>query len=269
MSYRKVARSYRRSAARAYGGFEQRPRARLAAVAGLMVIVLGVGMAILIASHSGTSLGTSGNAADLASNCTTPTATASAATDSDGHGRRHGSAHDTGRRRPARQQRRAAAPAAAAPATAGARGGRRGDGQPRRRRRPAAALATPRAARRRPPPRRRAATATPSATATATRDRHRNRHCGHAHVHRIGHAVPVCHAIGHADHSDDGRECQLRHHRAGQAADRAGPGHAVPAHRDGRRLAGRLWLQYGQRGEPRRLRAGDHPGSGHRETIGV
>src|ERR1022692_4719939 len=80
MSYRKVARSYRRSAAGTYGRFEQRPRARLAAVAGLMVMVLGAGMAILIASHSGTALGTSGNAADLASGCTTPTATAPAST---------------------------------------------------------------------------------------------------------------------------------------------------------------------------------------------
>ena len=36
-------------------------------------------MAILIASHSGTAIGTSGNAADLASNCPTPTSTAPAA----------------------------------------------------------------------------------------------------------------------------------------------------------------------------------------------
>lgn len=35
-------------------------------------------MAILVASHSGTALGTSGNAANLASNCPTPTSTASA-----------------------------------------------------------------------------------------------------------------------------------------------------------------------------------------------
>jgi hypothetical protein len=47
-----------------------------------MVMVLGAGIAILIGSHSGTAIGTSGNAANLASGCTTPTATASASTTS-------------------------------------------------------------------------------------------------------------------------------------------------------------------------------------------
>jgi len=76
MSYRRVARSYRKSIARTYGGFQERPRARLAVMAVLMACVLGAGMAILIVTHSG--IGTSRNTANLASSCTTPATTGSA-----------------------------------------------------------------------------------------------------------------------------------------------------------------------------------------------
>src|SRR5450755_1697980 len=79
MSYRRVAKSYRRSIASRYRQLEQRPRARLAAMAGLLVVVLAVGMAFLIAPHFGTNLSASSSAANLASACTTSSPSTSAA----------------------------------------------------------------------------------------------------------------------------------------------------------------------------------------------
>jgi hypothetical protein len=76
MSYRRVAKSYRRSIARRYRQLEERPRRRLAAVAGLMVVVLAVGMALLIAPHFAATLSASSNA-NLASACVSPSASAS------------------------------------------------------------------------------------------------------------------------------------------------------------------------------------------------
>ena len=63
MSYRRVARSYRKGLARQY--MEEHPRARIGAVAGLMVAVLGVVVGMLYPSHSGTAL----NTANVASAC--------------------------------------------------------------------------------------------------------------------------------------------------------------------------------------------------------
>jgi hypothetical protein len=76
MSYRRVAKSYRRSIARRYRQLEDRPRRRLAAMAGLMVVVLAVGMALLIAPHFAATLSASSNA-NLASACVSPSASAS------------------------------------------------------------------------------------------------------------------------------------------------------------------------------------------------
>jgi hypothetical protein len=71
MSYRRVARTYRRNVVRTYGGVIERRRARLAAMAAVMVAGLVAGMAILAPSHSWRALGISGNAANLVSSCAT------------------------------------------------------------------------------------------------------------------------------------------------------------------------------------------------------
>ena len=89
MSYRRTARSYRRNVARYYQVFEGRPRARLGAMAGLLVAVLGVVAGMLISSHSGVTFDDTSDAAlgdacvstSAAPGTTAPGATTSAASD--------------------------------------------------------------------------------------------------------------------------------------------------------------------------------------------
>jgi hypothetical protein len=73
MSYRRVARSYRRSIARRYRQLEERPRARLGAIVALAVAVLGVTGGMLISSYSAHI-----SSANLASSCITSVAPAAA-----------------------------------------------------------------------------------------------------------------------------------------------------------------------------------------------
>jgi hypothetical protein len=85
MSYRRNARSYRRSVARYYQVFEDRPRARLGVIAGTLVAVLGVVAGMLISSHSGAKLATTSDAANgtaCVSSSATPGTTTPAAADS-------------------------------------------------------------------------------------------------------------------------------------------------------------------------------------------
>jgi hypothetical protein len=86
MSYRRNVRAYRRGVARYYQVFEDRPRARLGAIVGMLVAVLGVVAGMLFTSSSGPRLSTTSDAA-LGAACasssaspgtTTPAATASA-----------------------------------------------------------------------------------------------------------------------------------------------------------------------------------------------
>src|SRR5450755_368398 len=120
MSYRRVAKSYRRSIASRYRQLEQRPRARLAAMAGLLVVVLAVGMAFLIAPHFGTNLSASSSAANLASACTTSSPSTSAAPATSVGGAVSTSAAATAVQAPSRRRHRrfpTATPTVTAPVT--------------------------------------------------------------------------------------------------------------------------------------------------------
>lgn len=83
MSYRRVARSFRKNLAREY--LEERPRARIGAAAGLMVAVLGVFVGMLYpSSHSATTINTTREASACqssrpATSSTTSTAAAGTA----------------------------------------------------------------------------------------------------------------------------------------------------------------------------------------------
>src|ERR1700689_1947720 len=80
MSYRRVARSYRRSVARQYRILEEHPRAHLGVMVGIVVAVLGVVGGMLISAHSGSSFTPTGNAVSLATTCATPSDSTSAST---------------------------------------------------------------------------------------------------------------------------------------------------------------------------------------------
>jgi hypothetical protein len=80
MSYRRVARSYRRSVALQYRKLEEHPKAHMGVMIGIVVAVLGVVGGMLISAHSGSTFKASGNAVSLATTCATPTDSTSAST---------------------------------------------------------------------------------------------------------------------------------------------------------------------------------------------
>ena len=79
-------------------------------------------------------------------------------------------------------------------------------------------------------------------------------------------ATPRC-ATGSRRHDDRHDQRQLRHHRPGEPAARAGPGHPVPAHRYGRADSRAVRVHDDQRGQPRGLRAGHDPEPGHGQAL--
>jgi hypothetical protein len=80
MSYRRVARSYRRSVALQYRKLEEHPKAHMGVMVGIVVAVLGVVGGMLISAHAGSAFKPSGNAVSLATTCATPSDSTSAST---------------------------------------------------------------------------------------------------------------------------------------------------------------------------------------------
>ena len=213
--------------------FDPRSRTRLLAIGGTVAVVAGVGVALLVPGVSSV-FSTSANVAA----CATPSAASTAAGTAAAARlpRRRDRCRDAATVAPTPTGAATTAPTAAAPTAA------------------STAAAT--------------AAATTAATTAATAAAHDGRadDCS---------ATPLSprprrHGHGHGHGRGRSGQRELRHHRAGQPAerDRAWPLRTSSPGPDGMTPAA-VRLHDGQRGQPGRVRAGHDPEPGHRRAVGV